>query len=67
MKYSFGKRLKQARFAAGLTQLELGEKCGYNGDWIAQYEAGTRKPGLDNIILIIKALKINAGYLLGTD
>jgi len=59
---SFGDRLKQARYVAGMNQPELAEACGWVTDngpaqsRIANYEANSREPTLGDIILMAQAL-----------
>lgn len=62
--YNFGKRLKELRSQRSLTQSELEKLCGLPSMVLPHYENGTRKPGLDNILLICKGLKCSATDLL---
>lgn len=62
--YNFGKRLKELRNQRSLTQSELEKLCGLPSMVLPHYENGTRKPGLDNILLICKGLKCSATDLL---
>ena len=39
-----GRRIKEIRDSIGMTQAELGEKIGLNGDRIQKYENGARRP-----------------------
>lgn len=48
-----GPRIKQARKAAGLTQQQLAERCGWDPpSRLANYEQGTREPSLADLRLI---------------
>ena len=42
-----GLRIREIREAQGMTQAELGEKIGLNGDRVQKYENGVRKPKAD--------------------
>jgi len=64
MVYSFAARLKKARIEAGLTQVQLAKLCGQVESWASNYETDIRKPSLDSIRMIMKALKVDANYLL---
>ena len=65
-----GTRIKNIRESLNMTQAELGEKIGLNGNRIQQYETGSRKPKLDLIKQIAYALGVEPLALLdpvGTD
>lgn len=62
-----GKRLKELRRIAGLTQRELGEKINVTKVSICCYEKGTRLPSLDTLIDISNVFNVNIDYLLGND
>lgn len=62
----FGRRLKQARKAAKLTQQELAESVGLKTfNAIAQYERGISDPSLPTLYRISKILNCSADWLLG--
>lgn len=63
---NLGERIKIARDKAGLTQEELGKKCGTTKQTIFKYEAGvvTNIP-LDRLELIADAVGVSAASLLG--
>lgn len=61
---SFQTRLKQLREDRGLTQLDLATKMKLPSAMVSHYETGRRKPGLDNILALIKALKCDPNDLL---
>ena len=63
----FKDKLKQLRVDAGMTQEELGRRSGLHSTVISFYEAGTRKPGLENIISLCKGLECNPDELLDVD
>ena len=62
-----GKRLKELRENAGLTQRELGEKVNVTKVSICCYEKGARSPSLDTLIDLANVFNVNADYLLGND
>lgn len=53
-----GKMIREERKKAGLTQGELGERLGVSGASIGQYETGIRKPKIETLNRIAKALCI---------
>ncbi len=62
---NFKIRLKEARKIRKLTQQELAEKTGIPVTSIAHFEAGSRKPSLENFYKLIVILNISADYILG--
>lgn len=56
-----GKRIKDFRKAANLTQKQLGERIGVSGAMIGQYETGVRKPKQETVERIAQALGANIG------
>ncbi len=61
---SFHKRLKKLREDQGLTQLDIASRMKLPSAMVSHYETGRRKPGLDNILGLIKALKCEPNDLL---
>jgi len=57
--------IKKFRKAAGLKQTELAKKIGVAQNSVASYETGTRKPEVQNIPKIAKALGITLNELYG--
>lgn len=47
--------LREARTAAGLSQTELGQKCGVTQSVISVYEAGRRQPSVATLTALIAA------------
>ncbi len=47
--------LREARTAAGLTQAELGQRCGVTQSVISVYEAGRRQPSVPTLTAMIAA------------
>ena len=57
---TIGDTLKQARLNAGLTQKQLGEKCGMADSAIRKYESGKIKPKIETLKKIAAALNVSA-------
>ena len=62
---TFGKKLREAREAQGLSQQELAKKIGSVHTVIGRYERDEMKPSVDVVKALAEALKTTAGYLLG--
>lgn len=58
-----GKRLKEAREAAGLTQEELGKLVGVTGSAITNYEKETSHPKETVMYALFNALQVEPNYL----
>lgn len=56
---TIGDTLKQARLNAGLTQKQLGEKCGMADSAIRKYESGKIKPKIETLKKIALALNVS--------
>ena len=65
--FIFGKRLKDLRKSANLTQQQLGNLVGVTKVSICCYENGTRTPTLDTLIDLADSLNTPLTYLLGVD
>ncbi len=50
-------RIREIREAAGITQAELRRRLNWGQARLANYERGTRKPGLDEARAVVKALR----------
>lgn len=63
-----GDNIRNARKAAGVTQLALAHAIGYGGQdagaYISRVESGTQEPRLDNLCKIAAALKVSLDILL---
>lgn len=59
----YGRKLKLARKWANITQKELAEKAGIATITIHQYEAGKRKPTMENWFAIANALHLSLDEL----
>lgn len=67
MRPSFASRLRTAREARGLTQVDLAARTGIVQNALSHYECGRREPSLDNLRRLAVALGVSAGYLLGLE
>jgi putative transcriptional regulator len=50
-------RIREIREAAGITQADLRRKLNWGQARLANYELGTRKPGLEEARAVAKALR----------
>lgn len=60
----FGKRLQEARTAAGLSQQALADKIGVTKATISNWELGKREPGFERLVLLAKTLNTKISTLL---
>ena len=63
-KKDFGKRLRDLRKEAKLTQEQLAERADISPVFLGEVERGLKVMGLDKFINVIKALGISADYIL---
>ena len=62
----FGKRLREARTAIGMTQVELAEACDRKHVvTICRWEKEETEPSMTDITKICKALGVTSDWLLG--
>jgi len=59
-----GKKIKQLRLDADLTQERLGEVTGLDRTYISGIERGIRNPSLKNIEKLAKALNVKVSDLI---
>lgn len=59
-----GKRVKQQRKLAHLTQEKLAEKAGISFAFVGHIERGTRKASVETLVKIANALKVSPAVLL---
>ncbi len=62
-KPTFGSRLREARLAANLQQIELSEKSGVNPKTISYYEVKDKSPSMGNAMALAKALNVSLAWL----
>ena len=60
---TFGMRLREAREKAGLSQMDLSEKCGASQTMISNWERGRFFPSLYYVIHVAQALGVRVGWL----
>lgn len=53
-----GKVVRELRVAAGLSQVEFGERCGFYQTYLSRVERGLANPSLNALEVIAKALGI---------
>lgn len=63
-KVELGKRIREARNNAGLTQEVLAEKADIGVMYLGEIERGLKMPSLKIFIKLVEALDISADYLL---
>ena len=61
---TLGKKLKEARKQAGLSQEQLSEKLGVSRSAVAKWETDNGIPDVDNLKILSKLLNISIDYLL---
>ncbi len=59
-----GKRVRQQRMLAQMTQEKLAEKAGISLSFLGHIERGTRKASLDTLVKLCNALKVSPRVLL---
>ena len=64
---NYGKRLKEARKAKGLTQVEIAEILDISQTSYQRMETGEHDMKMSNIIKICRTLDISADWLIGVD
>ncbi|MFF1281034.1 helix-turn-helix domain-containing protein [Streptomyces sp. NPDC058299] len=60
-----GARIRTARLAAGLTQMQVGDLVGRDHRTIHHWEYGTRVPRLDDLLLVSDAIGVPLRDLVG--
>ena len=61
---AFGRRVRERRLAAGLTQTELGIRAHMRKKFVGEIERGTSNPSLESMALVAGALDCNVSDLL---
>jgi len=64
---NFGKKLKELRAQAGLTQAQLGNLIGVTKSVISFYELQERSPSPDILIKLSQVFHVSTDYLLGLE
>lgn len=60
----FGRRLRLARVAIGLSQMALAERCGLHFTYISSVERGQRNVSLETIVRLAQAVSTDPGELV---
>jgi transcriptional regulator with XRE-family HTH domain len=60
-----GRRVRELRLAAALSQEELAERCGLHRTYVGGIERGERNVGILNLLQLARALRVRPGELFG--
>lgn len=63
---TMGEKIKMARKAKGLTQMELGRIINAKHNSISDWENDKSKPDIDSIQALINVLDLEPNYIMGT-
>lgn len=63
----FGRKLKQLRLEANLTQADLAKRLNITKSVVSYYELQERSPSPEVLIKLTKIFHVTADYLLGID
>lgn len=58
-KQTVGEAIREARLAAGLTQVELAQRVGIPQSHVSRYERGERIPTLQSLVRIGEAMELS--------
>lgn len=64
---TLGRRVQEARKAAGLSQESLGERLGVSRQAVSKWEADAAVPELENLIAMSRIFGVTIGALLGVE
>ena len=64
---TLGRRIQEARKAAGLSQESLGERLGVSRQAVSKWEADAAVPDLENLIAMSRIFGVTIGALLGVE
>jgi transcriptional regulator with XRE-family HTH domain len=67
IKLSFGKRLKEARTAKKLTQVEVADKLGIDDTTISKYENDKSEPDNETLTKLLDLYEVNFDYIHGRE
>lgn len=65
MKTNTSQKIKQIRKDNNLTQQEFSEKMGVSRSYLSNVEAGKQEPSFSFLMLLLRAFKVDANWLLG--
>jgi len=60
----FGRRVRELRLAAGISQEELAERANLHRTYIGGIERGERNVGILNLLRLARALRVRVSELL---
>jgi transcriptional regulator with XRE-family HTH domain len=63
-KQQFGENLHRLRRAAGLSQMQLSDRCGLHFTEISRLERGMRDPRLATIVQLARGLEVDPAELV---
>ena len=64
---TLGRRIQEARKAAGLSQESLGERLGVSRQAVSKWESDASVPDLENLIAMSSIFGVTIGALLGVE
>ena len=64
---TLGRRVQEARKAAGLSQESLGERLGVSRQAVSKWESDASVPDLENLIAMSRIFGVTIGALLGVE
>ena len=64
---TLGRRIQEARKAAGLSQESLGERLGVSRQAVSKWESDASVPDLENLIAMSRIFGVTIGALLGVE
>ncbi len=67
MRYDIGKKIKELRKEAGLTQKQLAKMLNKSETGFASWEQGLSEPSVNDLRLLCVILEVSADYLLGLE
>ncbi len=67
MEYEIGKKIKELRKEAGLTQKQLAKMLNKSETGFASWEQGLSEPSVHDLRLLCKIFEVSADDLLGLD
>jgi transcriptional regulator with XRE-family HTH domain len=65
LQLAFGRRVRELRVKAGLSQEDFHRKTGINRTWIGHVENGRRNVRVEGIVAIAEGLGVDPGDLVG--
>jgi transcriptional regulator with XRE-family HTH domain len=61
---SFAEKLRRLRRDLGLSQDQMGERCGLHGRHVGRFETGGALPSAETVLAIARALDVSIDFLL---